>query len=125
MLRQQAQSNLTFQADNMRRSLTSAVNSTSAWKQTTADPANTLANGPHLDCFPNTKPCTTNESTDLAGGGVPISDQLINKILDASGGTVVDVSQPTYGISPQGKFCTTFKDPVTFPIGDDSCPLRF
>lgn len=126
--RQQSQSNLTFHADNMRRSLVSALNNADGWKNTYKDSSNNQASGTQLDCLisPAYLPCTTDESTDVASGGTPlggVSGNLINKIFDASGALVHDSSAPDKGTSLQGTPCTGFIAPPA--AGNDRCPLRF
>ena len=123
-LRQQGQTSLTFQAANFRTSLVSALNNQNGWMNTYKNVANNQASGSLLDCLANSVPCTTSEPTDLAGGGVPIQNLLINKIFDASNKLVYDASQPNLGVSGQGVPCANFVDPLAGP-GNDSCPLRF
>src|SRR5262245_7036330 len=99
MVKQQSKSNLTFQADNVRRSLVSAINSTKSWTKTVADVRNNKDNGPHLDCLGTSNPCTLDEITDLPSG-TPVSNKLINKIIDVTGNVLLDSTQPNLGFTP-------------------------
>jgi prepilin-type N-terminal cleavage/methylation domain-containing protein len=130
-LRIQKQSNMTFQADILRRSIVSALNSPKSWQATVTDPRNNRTSKAMLDCVPTNAPgnvqagylCTTDGITDIPAG-TPITARAINVVVDAAGGTVYDASKPNYGLSPQGLICKTFVDPKNGP-GDDNCPLRF
>src|SRR5665213_3887863 len=67
--KQQSQNNLTYQADSFRRSLVSAVNNSSGWKNTFKNSANNQANLSFLDCLVgSTTPCTADETTDVGAG---------------------------------------------------------
>lgn len=129
--KQQRQMNLSFQASIVRNSLVTVLNNSKAWKNTIGSPANNLASGTMLDCLENGNPCTTNQSTDLPAGGIPIGYSqspgggspgvLIKQILDPSGVVVLDSSSPTNGYTAQGTPCTTFDD----NNGNDACPLKY
>lgn len=119
-LRQQAQSNLTFQIDQIRKNLTATLNNSSAWSATVN--GNSSPAGSGLDCIKNSTPCTANGS-DLGSGGAPLSDVAINKVFDSSGSLVLDLTSSGSGFTPRGETCSNFDS--TPGAGNDSCPLRF
>lgn len=130
MMRMQSHSNFTFQADNARRSIMSALNGARSWQQTVTDPQNNRVNGPALNCIRTIAPgpvqaggpCTINGNPYTAVGQ-QITNRAIRRVRDASGSVVYDASQPNFGLTPQGTFCDTFRTPPL--AGNDACPLRF
>jgi hypothetical protein len=130
--KQQNQSNLVFQAGMLRNNLVAALNNPVGWKNTTSQSANNFTSGVMLDCLNNGKPCTTDQTTDLAGGGTPVgysggaptdNGVLIRQVLDSSGAVILDSTNPNTGYTPQGASCSTFN--AATGSGDDLCPLRF
>src|SRR5262249_2693828 len=102
-LRSQNQSNLTFQADNLRRSLVTTLNNGKNWQKTISSSGNNFASGAKLDCLLNTVPCTYDEKNDLPTGGVAIGGAngvLINQIFNSTGNLIYDATLPQSGISP-------------------------
>jgi len=122
-LKNQRQTNLTFQASTLRQSILRAVNNLNGWNNTIHAASNNQASGALLDCLYNGNPCTTNESSDLPAGGTAISGLLMNKIYDASNSVVYDSSTPDSGLSLQGTQCTGFS--AVPGSGNDNCPLRY
>lgn len=114
----------------MRRALLSTLNDTRSWNSTATSTANNQAAGPRLNCLPIMTPpyaqaghpCTVN-GADKSAGGVAITDRLIEKVLDQTGGVVLDSSEPNFGISPQGTKCENFS--ATVGSGSNACPFRF
>lgn len=136
LLKQQGQSNLTFQADMARRSLVALLSGPASWANTIAASKNNRGNGPALDCLNPTAPTPCTDSgqdyNPAGGGGNPLTNVPIYVILDGSptvkadgekGNVFYTPGLPTDGFTSQGTVCHTFdRDPAR---GDDACPLRF
>jgi type II secretory pathway pseudopilin PulG len=123
-LRQQGQSNLTFQASTLRQNILQAVNNYNGWQNT----INAASN--NLSCLARgaTTFCTNNgidiASSNVVTGAVPLQNVSINQIFDASNKVVYDNTAATSGLTLQGAACSNFVSPASGP-GNDSCPLRF
>lgn len=125
ILNGQRQSNLVFQLETMRRTLTTLVNSPSSWNQIIAATSNHgIPTQPGMECLlpASTLPCTKN-GQDLSASGVAIANQMISQILDGSGAVFYNPTQPTSGFTAQGTACNTFSPPPA--VGNDACPIRY
>jgi prepilin-type N-terminal cleavage/methylation domain-containing protein len=103
-LKQQVQSNITFQADSFRRTLMGNINNSKAWNYTVADGANAS-----LACL--------NGGTCTQGVGGPVyhvRDPGNNVIYDWSGSN---------GLTAAGASCSGFN--ATAGSGNDLCPFQF
>ena len=116
LLKQQTQSNVTFQADTFQRTLMAVINNKDAWTNTTQ----LARNQSSLKCLnakniPNL-PCTG------AGGDIPvIQDAAGNPFYPSNSSNSPD--QGTVGLTAQGQACVGFS-PVEGQ-GSDLCPLKF
>lgn len=147
-LKQQYQSNLTFQADLFRKNLVLLINNSDAWKNTiaatansapytvggtpyTAPPTSSATDPPGLNCLIGSGSPCTNNGKDLTASpaGTAISGMKILQILDNKGVLFYDTTSNTKGLSPQGTACNGFVAPSIPPApptpGNDNCPLRF
>lgn len=122
-LKQQTQSNVTFQADTTRRNLMRAINSPDGWKNTISDPLNSqVCSGPSVNCNPLS--CLTNTATCVSGAGGSIFS-----VRDSQPYTVGSNQPAIYdwsgsnGLTSQGTPCTGFSP--TPGSGNDQCPLRY
>lgn len=98
--KQQAQSNITFQAGAIRGNLVAHLQNPAAWQKTVADTTNTS-----LDCLRNGTDCT-----GITGAF---------RVRDAANSIVYDPLVATHGFTANGAPCSTFA-----AGGNDACPLR-
>ncbi len=102
-LKQQTQSNITFQADSFRRLLIGNINNAKGW-------ANTISANPALSCLASGGTCTNG-----AGGALTVIKDANNNTYYAGGGT--------NGLTQSGSPCSSFN--ATPGSGNDQCPFQF
>ncbi len=127
--RQQAQTNFTFQADSIRRSLKSTLNSPASWARTVAASENSppyVQGGGDFTAPPPVNAglnCFIAPGSDCKdGAGNPLTNQPINVVREANGTVVYNIFANN-GFTIQGTPCNGFVAPPA--DGNDACPLRF
>ncbi len=114
-MKQQTQTNVTFQADSFRRQLMSNLNNSSAWKATINDATNSK-----LSCLQSGGTCTILPAPVApATKSTPLPFYFV---YDASGNKFYDGSAG-HGLTSQTQPCSSFNgNPGS---GSDQCPYRF
>jgi hypothetical protein len=127
LARQQAQSNFTFQTDELRRLFQSTLNNQAGWAQTYTRAENSppYSSGPDFTAPPATNAglnCFIGAGSDCTdAGGNPITNAPINVIRDSNGAVIYNILTNN-GFTMQGTPCNTFVAPPG--NGTDQCPLR-
>jgi prepilin-type N-terminal cleavage/methylation domain-containing protein len=118
-LKQQKQSNITFQADVERRGIMKLINDPTAWGNTLLDANNSSSCGTSSSTC-NPLNCLLTPANCYSGQGGNI---YVLRDASAGGGAIAYDWLGSDGLTMQGTHCTTFAAPPN--AGHDECPLQF